>query len=125
MRVLPQTKASPAFTSDVMRRIRQERCARRGWQTVTWRASAALAMAACLAIIVHGALTVHNTQRQRADALRAEHQQLEAELEQVKKIAGEAEPVVVLEDDHGTRVIIELGDTRDSAIQPASYTNFD
>ena len=107
-----------------MRRIRQERCARRAWQTVTWRASAALAMAACLAVLVHGAFTVQ-TQRQRAHALRAEHQQLEAELEQVKKIAREAEPVVVLEDDRGTRVIIELDDTRDSAIQPASYANFD
>lgn len=124
MRVLPQTKASPAFTSDVMRRIRQERCARRDWRPVTWRASAALAMAACLAVLVHGAITVH-AQRQRADALRAEHQQLEVELERVKKIASDADPVVVLEDGRGTRVIIDFDEDRHSAIQPASYTNFD
>lgn len=99
-----------------MRRIR---CEERRTPFV-WRISAALAMAACLAVVVHGALAFH-TQRQHVAALRAERQQLEAELEAVKKIASEAEPVIVLEDDRGTRVIMDL----DSAIQPASYRTFD
>ncbi|HEX8255225.1 MAG TPA: hypothetical protein VF846_18940 [Thermoanaerobaculia bacterium] len=77
-------------------------------------------MAACLVVVVHGALAFH-AQRQHVAALRAERQQLEAELEAVKKIASESEPVIVLEDDRGTRVIMDL----DSAIQPASLRTFD
>jgi hypothetical protein len=120
MRVLPHAKASPAFTSDVMRRIRQEKaCTPSVWQAV-WRASAGLAMAACLALVVHGAFTAQ-AQRRHVAALRAERQQLATELEAVKKIANEPEPVIVLEDDRGTRVIMDL----DSAVQPASLQSFD
>ncbi len=82
--------------------------------------TAALAMAACLAIITHTAITVR-AERQQVAAIRAEHQQLQAELAAVKKSASEAEPVVVLEDDKGTRVIMDL----DSAAQPASLRTFD
>ena len=49
-----------------------------------------------------------------------ERQQLATELEAVKKIADDTEPMVVLENDRGTRVIMDL----DSAIQPASL-NYD
>lgn len=78
--------------------------------------SAALAMAACLAVIVHGAMLVH-AHRQEVAELREERKQLEQELQAVKKIASEAEPVLVLEHDDGTRVIMDL----DSAVQPASH----
>lgn len=119
MRALPRAKASPAFTSDVLRRVRQDRCEERR-RPLVWRFGAAFAMAACLAILVHGAITVH-AHRQHVESLREERQQLAAELEAVKKIATEAEPVLVLEDDRGTRVIMDL----DSAIQPASLRTFD
>lgn len=122
MRTLPRTKASPGFTSEVLRQARRE-SAERGDLTRTpfvWRMAAAFAMAACIVAVVHVAF-VNYTHRQRVVALRAEQQQLEADLAAVKKIASEAEPVVVLEDDRGTRVIMDL----DSAIQPASYRNYD
>lgn len=57
-------------------------------------------------------------QRTRMELLRAEQQRIEAELAEVKKIADDSEPVVVLEDGQGTRVIMDL----DSAVQPASLT---
>ena len=120
MRALPRAKASPAFTSDVLRRIRQERPAERRTPLV-WRFGAAFAMAACLAILVHGAMLFHAQRQQHVATLREERQQLVAELEAVKKIASETEPVLVLEDDQGTRVIMDL----DSAIQPASLRTFD
>ncbi|HYI09204.1 MAG TPA: hypothetical protein VEK57_09035 [Thermoanaerobaculia bacterium] len=85
-----------------------------------WRAAAAFAMAVCLVGIVHVAVMEH-AQRQRFAALRAEQQKIEAELEAVKKIASESEPVVVLEDTEGTRVIMDL----DSAVQNASLKNYD
>ena len=85
-----------------------------------WRFGAAFAMAACLAILVHGAMLFH-AQRQNVATLREERQQLAAELAAVKKIASESEPVLVLEDDRGTRVIMDL----DSAVQPASLRTFD
>ncbi len=125
MRALPRAKASPAFTSDVLRRVRQDRdtrqdrCEERRTPLV-WRFGAAFAMAACLAILVHGAMLFH-AQRQHVATLREERQQLQAELEAVKQIASESEPVLVLEDDRGTRVIMDL----DSAIQPASLRTFD
>ena len=120
MRVLPRAKASPAFTSDVMRRIRRDAARDERPRPFVWRLTAGLAMAACLAVIVHGAVTFH-THRQHVAAIRAEKEQLAAELAAVKKIAVESEPVLILEDGRGTRVIMDL----DSAIQPASNRTFD
>lgn len=110
-------KASPAFTRDVLRAVRErERPAR----PLVWRLAAAFAMAACLVAVVNIAVMQH---RRRAEtiALRAERQKLAAELEAVKKIADESEPMVVLENDQGTRVIMDL----DSAVQRASLRNYD
>lgn len=85
-----------------------------------WRMAAGLAMAVCLVAVVQIAV-MHQNQRERIEALRAEQQRIEAELAAVKKIADEAEPVVVLEDGRGTRVIMDL----DSAVQPAAYRTYD
>lgn len=103
-----------------MRRIRQEKGCTERPRPLIWRLSAGFAMAACLAILVHGAIALH-AHRQEVAEIRAERAQLAAELEAVKKIASESEPVLVLENDRGTRVIMDL----DSAIQPASHTTFD
>lgn len=77
-------------------------------------------MAGCLLALAQVSVTQHR-QRQQTLALRAEQQKLEAELEAVKKIARDSEPMVVLENDRGTRVIMDL----DSAIQPAALRNYD
>lgn len=118
MRVLPRAKASPAFTSEVMRKVRLQNDERR--VPLAWRMAAAFAMAACIVAVVHVSVMQYS-QRQRMAALRAEQQKIEAELQAVKQIASESEAVVVLEDDRGTRVIMDL----DSAVQPASLRNFD
>ena len=76
-------------------------------------------MLICVVGIVQVAV-IQQQHRQRVAALRAEQQQIEAELAAVKKIAGE-EPVIVLENDKGTRVVMDL----DSAAQPASLRTFD
>ena len=115
MRTLPRTKASPAFTREVMRKAHAvDEGARRPF---VWRFAAAFAMAACLVAVVQLAV-IQQRQRERTVALRAEQQQIAADL---RKIAEESEPVVVLENDQGTRVIMDL----DSAIQPASLRNYD
>jgi hypothetical protein len=85
-----------------------------------WRLAAAFAMAMCLVALVNVAVMQH-VQRQRTIALRAEQEKIEAELEAVKSLANDAEPKVVLENDRGTRVIMDL----DTAIQPASLRNYD
>lgn len=120
MRTLPRTKASPGFTSEVLRRARRERPDTVTQTPFVWRIAAMFAMAVCVVAIVHVGF-VNYTQRQRVIALRAEQEKLQAELAAVKKIASEAEPVVILEDDRGTQVIMDL----DSAIQPASLRNYD
>jgi len=119
MRSLPRAKASPGFTSEVMREARRDqKIARR--VPFVWRMAAATAMAACLVAIVHIAL-VQYQRHQQVETLRAEQEQLEADLAAVKKIAAESEPMVVLENDRGTRVIMDL----DTAIQPAALRTFD
>jgi hypothetical protein len=116
IRSLPRRTASPAFTSEVMRRIRSGERA----ELPVWKLATAFAMAVCLFAVVHTAFSSYS-QRQRVAGLRVEQQQLEADLETVKRIAREAETVVVLENDRGTRVIMDL----DSAVQPASYRTYD
>ena len=90
---------------------------------MVWRLAAAFAMAMCLVVLVNAGVNLHR-QRQSTLALRAEQQKLEAELEAVKKIAREAEPRVVLENDRGARVVVDIKDL-DTAIQPASLQNYD
>ena len=117
MRSLPRATASPAFTSEVLRRARGTAEGRRG--PLVWRMAAGFAMAACLAIVAQ--LVVLEQAQQRKAALRAEQQQLQAELQAVKQRAADAEPVVVLENDRGTRVVMDF----DSAIQPVSHRTYD
>lgn len=116
MRAQPRTNASPAFTREVMRRTREREERRRPF---AWRFAAAFAMAACLVLVVQ--LAIVSQHRHEAAALRAERQKLQEDLAAVKKIADETEPVVVLENDRGTRVIMDL----DSAVQPPSVRNYD
>lgn len=87
---------------------------------MTWRLAAALAMAVCFVALVNIGV-IQYRQQQRTVALRAEQEKLQAELEAVKRMADETEPQVVLENDRGTRVIMDL----DTAIQPASLRNYD
>jgi Tfp pilus assembly protein PilN len=118
IRALPRVKASPAFTSDVLRAVRRADAPRSA--PFAWRLAAAFAMVLCVAALVQFAL-VRQEHRTRMAALREEQQRIQAELAAVKQIAREAEPVVVLENDRGTRVIMDL----DSAVQTASYRTFD
>ena len=122
MRVLPREKASPAFTSNVLRQIRKEEAPREDVRRVpfVWRMAAGFAMAVCIVAIVQLAV-VQQQRREHIAELRAEQQKIEAELQAVKEIAKDAEPMVVLENDRGTRVIMDL----DSAIQPASLQTYD
>lgn len=101
----------------MLRAIHREKPSR---TPAVWRMAAAFAMAVCLVAVAQIAI-LHQQQRARIETLRAERQQLESELEAVKKIAEDAEPVVVLEDDQGTRVIVDL----ETAIQPASLRTYD
>ena len=121
MRVLPRAKASPAFTSEVLRKIRLEG-AREDVRRVpfVWRMAAGFAMAVCIVAVVQLAV-LQQQRREHIAELRAEQQKIEAELQAVKEIAKDAEPMVVLENDRGTRVIMDL----DSAIQPASLQTYD
>lgn len=116
LRALPRESASPAFNREVMKKIRWRGKAR----PLFWHVAAALVTAACLAAVLQLA-SMQQAERRRMATLRAEQQRIAAELEDVKRIASNTEPVVVLEDGHGTRVIVDL----DSAIQPASHKTYD
>ena len=116
MRALPRAKASPAFTSDVRRAVRASETPRR---PLVWRFAAAFAMTACLIAVVQ--ISVLQYERRKYEALRVEQQKIQAELAAVKKSVRDTEPVVVLENDKGDRVIMDL----DSAVQQASLKTYD
>ena len=118
MRAQPRTKASPAFTREVLRKAHGP--AEDARKPLVWRMAAAFAMAACLIAVVQLAV-MQQRHRERMLALRVEQQRIAADLDAVKKIAAQSEPVVVLENDAGTQVIMDL----DSAIEPASLRNYD
>jgi hypothetical protein len=120
MRVLPRVKASPAFTSEVLRSVRRDARADVRRVPFVWRMAAGFAMAASIVAIIQ-VTSLQNARREQMAELRAEQQKIEAELQAVKEIASDAEPVFVLENEQGTRVIMDL----DSAIQPASLRTYD
>ena len=118
MRSLPRVTASPAFTSKVMRAVKQARVP--APHRFIWRMAAGVAMAACLLAVVLLA-SLQYERRQGIAQLRVEQQKLHAELQAMKKIAAQPEPVLVLENGRGTQVIMDLN----TAVQPTSYRSFD
>ena len=116
LRGLPRTSASPRFSSEVMRAIRNADEPRPAF---TWRVAAAFAMAVCLVLIVQ--VNLAHQKAERMEALRAEQHRIERELAVVKEQANSYEPVVVLEHPDGTRVVVD-STPKDPAIVPASYT---
>jgi hypothetical protein len=98
-----------------MRAVRQtggQASARLGWLTPAVRF---MAVTSLMLILVAGAYatSVHRQRMQRIRNLRAEHQQIESELQRVKEVAAEAQPAVVLENGD-TRVIVDVKQARQS-----------
>lgn len=108
LRRLPRTTASPRFKSDVMRALRGNvrSAVRPGWLTPAVRFFAAASLMLILVAGLYGT-SVHRQRQQRIKSLRAEHQRIESELQRVKQIANQAQPVVVLENGD-TRVIVDV-----------------
>ncbi|HET7435058.1 MAG TPA: hypothetical protein VFN10_10150 [Thermoanaerobaculia bacterium] len=109
LQALPRAKASSRFSSDVLRRIRNDEAQQPRFALWFggWRAATALALTLFLLVAVQASLNLR--EQHRLAALRAEHQRIEADLAAVKKLASDADPVVVLENDD-TRVVVELPD---------------
>ena len=92
MRVLPRTKASPAFTSEVLRSIRRDDIAEIRRVPFVFRLAAGFAMAVVVVALVNVAVLQH-ARRERMAELRAEQQKIEAELAAVKEIASDGFPL--------------------------------
>jgi len=119
LQALPRAKASSRFTSDVLQRLRTESVP--NVRPALWlRYATAAMLLVCLVAGVRGAM--RHAHEERLDALRAEHQRIETELYRVKQAAERSQPVMVLEDGGGTRVVVDL-DTdfgREPAARPVS-----
>jgi len=98
LRRLPRTAASPRFKSDVIRAVSVQQHPR-----MMSRLIAATAM--ILLVVGTFGASIYRQRQQRINALRAETQRIESELQRVKAIADESEPIVVLENGD-TRVIV-------------------
>ena len=102
MRQLPRAKASPRFKPEVMRRAGEHRRTR-----VVWRLAAVTAM---VLMIIAGTYAASLRQREhRLESLRAERQRIELDLQRVKALADQSQPVVVLENGD-TRLIVNHHD---------------
>ena len=122
LRGLPRTNASPAFDSELRRKLHASLVPQ---PRFTWRIATAFAMALVLLVAVNAGIA-QRARQERVAALRAEQQKLRAELESVKQGANAPEPVVVLENDRGSRVIVDADSTvRSSDVQPVAYRTFD
>lgn len=108
LQALPRAKASSRFTSDVLNRLRTSSPAAAIVRPAPWMRYAAAAMVlVCLVAGVRGA--VRHARQERMEAIRVEHQRIETELNRVKQAAEKSQPVMVLEDGGGTRVVVDLG----------------
>lgn len=109
LRQLPRLTTSPRFASDVLRAVRTAQEPARA-PMAWWRVATSCAM---VVLVVFGiyAGSMQYQKQQRLEALRAEHRRLETELQQVKAMADDAPPVVVL-DKGDTRVIVDLNRTQ-------------
>jgi hypothetical protein len=108
MRRLPRVTASPRFTSDVLRAVRTRHASR-----AVLRFAAVTAM---VLMIIAGTYAAALRQRQeRLASLRAERQRIEMELQRVKTLANQSQPVVVIESGD-TRLIVNREDPKQSPL---------
>jgi hypothetical protein len=115
LQALPRAKASSRFTSDVLQRLRTESVP--NVRPALWlRYATAAMLLVCLVAGVRGAM--RHAHEERIEALRTEHQRIETELYRVKQAAEKSQPVMVLEDGGGTRVVVDLG--TEPAARPVS-----
>ena len=100
LRTLERVTAPPRFTSETLRKLLAEVAPRPRWRLV-----AATAMTVMLVAGTYAA-SVHRARNERMAMIRAKRQRIESELRDVKALAREVHPVVVLENAQ-TRVIID------------------
>ena len=116
LQALPRAKASSRFTSDVLRRLRNPATPAAVRPALWLRYATAAMVLLFLFAGVRG--VVRHARQERLQSLRAEHQRIETELHRVKQAAERSQPVMVLEDGGGTRVVVDLG--TEPAARPAS-----
>lgn len=123
LRGLPAARPSPSFTRAVLERL-ERRPPSPWWQVpafVTVAAAALLLVLAGLLVLraperdaarSAGELT---TSRERVDRLRAEYEQLERQLEELRLLSAESQPVIGVAGDDGVEYLFDL---RELAARP-------
>jgi len=107
LRSLPRQEASEGFTQDVMRRTRSVRAA------TTSHARMVLAWAAVVVILISGAvghLVAKHRDQARIESIRAERQQLEQELQELKRISEGYSSVVHVDGNNGFEYVVDLNE---------------
>ena len=98
LRDLPRHKASAGFTHRLMERLPNERASAHQW----WRP--AMAMATAVVVVLAASTAWDHWQKareqaeaaRRVEALRTEYESLERELEELRSLAAESQPVLNL-----------------------------
>jgi hypothetical protein len=104
LRSLPRQSASVGFTTRVMARARDRRI-----RAPQWRFAMATMFVVAIAIIsVAGVKITERNERLRLDQLRQEQADLRRELEQLKEISREAEPVVYIGTSGSYDVVVDV-----------------
>lgn len=116
LRSLPAARPSPDFTTAVLERLDGRRPVR--W----WREPALLAVAvAGLLLLLAGLFVLRSpardaaqppaelaASRERVDRLRAEYERLEQELEELRLLSAESQPVIGVAGDDGVEYLFDL-----------------
>ena len=129
MKALPRSDASSAFTSEVLKRLArpaQSRLARR---------RPLLAMVVAAAVILGGLSIVARVRQQsnrlqaveRIESLRTEYRELEAEVERLRSLSRELDPVLELSSTERVDFVFDLRELAKegyrSGVRPVSHTS--
>lgn len=116
LRSLPRTKASDAFTRNVMRKLEVPDSVR--W----WRYGLVPAAVALTVAMLAGHHALETREENQMQILRVEQKRLSLELEQLKN-STPMEPVLYVGSNGTTDYVVDLGEGNGSqAIVPASYS---
>lgn len=133
LRSLPRQKASPEFTTRLLRKVSERREA--PFRETRWLAPRPL-LAGVAALLLLGATTTglqrwyelreRSQAARRVEALRSEYEALEKELEELRSLAATSQPVVELGSTENMDILLDLrtltpGTGRDSQAQPVEY----
>jgi len=120
LRSLPRRDSSAGFTTRVLSRLDEER---REPARFPWAMAAALAAFVTVAGLSGQYFVEKQQSVERVEAFRVERQRITEELDELKRMAEQREPVIYLGGNEEAEYVIDLRSVEFDSIRPASYSS--